>query len=83
MVEETAQDGLEYITNRYNIKDVFKEGFRDLLITGKGFYKVNIQNGDPYARRVDPRNIVFDDSFHSDYLDDSSWVGEERWLSIN
>jgi len=83
MVEETAQDGLEYITNRYNIKDVFKEGFRDLLITGKEFYKVNIQNGDPYARRVDPRNIVFDDSFHSDYLDEATWVGEERWLSIN
>lgn len=83
MIEETAQDGLEYVTNRYNIKDVFKEGFRDLLITGKEFYKVNIQNGDPYARRIDPRNIVFDDSFHSDYLDEATWVGEERWLSIN
>jgi len=83
MIEETAQDGLEYVSNRYNLKDVFKEGFRDLLVTGKEFYKVNIQNGDPYARRVDPRNIVFDDSFHSDYLDDAGWVGEERWLSIN
>ena len=83
MIEETAQDGLEYVVNRYNLKDVFKEGFRDLLITSKEFYKVGIQNGDPYARRIDPRNIVFDDSFHSDYLDDASWVGEERWLSIN
>ena len=83
MIEETAQDGLEYVTNRYNIKDVFKEGFRDLLITGKEFYKVNIQNGDPHARRIDPRNIVFDDSFHSDYLDEATWVGEERHLSIN
>ena len=83
MVEETAQDGLEYITNRYNLKDVYKEGFRDLLVTGKSFYKVTVQNGDPYVRRVDPRNIVFDDSFHSDYLDDAGWVGEERWMSIN
>jgi len=83
MVEETAQDGLEYIANRYNLKDVFKEGFRDLLITSKEFYKVSIQNGDPYARRIDPRNIIFDSSSHSDYLDDASWVGEERWLSIN
>jgi hypothetical protein len=83
MIEETAQDGLEYVTNRYNLKDVFKEGFRDLLVTGKEFYKINIQNGDPYVRRIDPRNIVFDDSFHSDYLDDAGWVGEERWLSIN
>ena len=83
MIEETAQDGLEYISNRYNIKDVFKEGFRDLLVTAKEFYKVNIQNGDPYVRRIDPRNLVFDDSFHSDYLDDASWVGEERWMSVN
>ena len=83
MIEETAQDGLEYIINRYNIKDVFKEGFRDLLVTGKEFYRVEIVNGDPYARRVDPRTIVYDYSSHSDYLDDASWVGEERWLSIN
>ena len=83
MVEETAQDGLEYVTNRYNLKDVMKEGFRDLLVTGKEFYKVSIQNGDPYVRRVDPRNIVYDDSFHSDFLDDAGWVGEERYLSVN
>ena len=83
MLEETAQDGLEYIANRYNLKDVFKEGFRDLLVTAKEFYKVSVQNGDPYVRRIDPRNIVFDATSHSDYLDDASWVGEERWLSIN
>ena len=83
MIEETAQDGLEYIINRYNVKDVFKEGFRDLLVTGKEFYKIDIQNGDPYVRRIDPRTIVFDSSVHSDYLDDASWVGEERWLSVN
>ena len=83
MIEETAQDGLEYVVNRYNLKDVFKEGFRDLLVTGKEFYKISVHNGDPHARRVDPRNIVYDDSFHSDYLDEASWVGEERWLSIN
>ena len=62
---------------------MFKEGFRDLLVTGKEFYKIGVTNGDPVARRVDPRNIVFDDSLHSDYLDDAAWVGEERWLSIN
>lgn len=83
MVEETAQDGLEYIVNRYNLKDVFREGFRDLLITSKEFYKTGISNGDPHARRVDPRSIIYDSSVHSDYLDDSQWVGEERWLSVN
>ena len=83
MIEETAQDGLQYIINRYNIKDVFKEGFRDLLVTGKEFYKIGIQNKDPYVRRIDPRNIICDGSSTSDYLDDAQWVGEERWLSVN
>ena len=83
MIEETAQDGLEYIVNRYNLKDVFKEGFRDLLVTGKEFYKLEISNGDPYVRRIDPRTIVYDYSVHSDYLDDATWVGEERWLTVN
>jgi hypothetical protein len=83
MVEEVAQDGLEYVLNRYHLKDKFKEGFRDLLVTGKEFYKVDVVNGDPHARRVDPRSIIYDTSIHSDYLDDAAWVGEERWLSVN
>jgi len=83
MVEEVAQDGLEYILNRYNLKDKFKEGFRDLLVTGKEIYKIDILNGDPQARRVDPRSVIYDSTIHSDYLDDAAWVGEERWLSVN
>ena len=83
MVEETAQDGLEYVINRYNVKDIFKEGFRDLLVTGKEFYKVEIKNGDPFVRRVAPRQSVFDASAHSDYIDEANWVGEERYMSVN
>jgi len=83
MVEETAQDGLEYLVNRYNYKDLFKEGFRDLLVTGKEFYKVDIIDRDPQVRRIDPRAIVYDIGMNSDYLDDATWVGEERWLSLN
>lgn len=83
MVEETAQDGLEYLTNSYGFRDLFSHGFRDLLITGKEFYKIYIRNGDPYVRRVDPRNFVYDIPSDSDYLDDSMWAGEERWLTPN
>ena len=83
MVEETAQDGLEYLISRYNYRDIFKEGFRDLLITGKEFYRVEVRDNNPFVRRVDPRSIVYDISGNSDYLDTSSWVGEERWLNYN
>ena len=83
MVEEVAQDGLEYLIQRYGLIEDFKNGFRDLLVTGKEFYKVYVKDGDPYCRRVDPRSIVFDIGIESDFLDDSQWVGEERWLTIN
>jgi len=83
MVEETAQDGLEYLIQKHNYRDKFKEGFRDMLVTGKEFYKIYDHNGDPFVRRVDPRNIVYEINASSDYLDDSSWVGEERYLSYS
>ena len=83
MVEETAQDGLEYLMQKYNYRDLFKEGFRDMLVTGKEFFRIYDRNGDPFVRRVDPRNIVYEINASSDYLDDSSWVGEERYLSYS
>jgi len=82
-VEEVVEDGLDYIINKYNLKDVFKTGFRDMLVTSKEFYKIYAKNGDPYVRRVDPRNLIYDTNSESDYLDDAQWVGEERWLSVN
>ncbi|MDG1859697.1 MAG: hypothetical protein P8I94_11365 [Emcibacteraceae bacterium] len=83
LIEEIVQDGLEYLTHNYHLKDVFKNGFRDLLVTGKEFFKTYIKDGDPYVRRVDPRSIVYDLGSESDYLDDSAWVGEERWLTAS
>jgi hypothetical protein len=83
MIEETAQDGLEYLVNSHGLRDLFAHGFRDLLVTGKEFYKVYIQGGDPMIRRVDPRNFVYDIPVDSDYLDDCMWAGEERWLTPN
>lgn len=82
-VEEVAQDGLEYLLQKYSLREVFKTGFRDLLVTSKEFYRVYIKNGDPYTRRIDPRSMVFDTNSDSDFLDDAQWVGEERWLTPN
>ncbi len=59
MVEETAQDGLEYLIQKYNYVDLFKEGFRDLLVTGKEFFRIYDHNGDPFVRRVDPRSVIY------------------------
>ena len=83
VIEESIRDGIDYLSEKYKMKKVFHEGMRDLLVTGKEFYKIYIKNGDPYFRRVDPRTFVFDKSIDSDFLDDAQWAGEERWLSVN
>ena len=82
-VEETVEDGLHYLKERHRWKDLFKNGFRDFLVTGKVFYKTEIINGDPHVRRIDPRNIAFDMNAESDYLDNAQWVVEQRWLGVN
>jgi len=66
LIEEVCQDGLDYLIDKYRVKDIFREGLRDFLVTGKVFYKVYVKNGDPYVRRVDPRNVAFDMSIESD-----------------
>jgi len=83
VIEESIHDGLDYLTQKYQLKHLFKEGLRDMLVTAKQFYKVYIKDGDPYVRRVDPRTFVYDKSIESDFLDRAQWCGEERWLNVN
>tara|TARA_R110000787_G_scaffold205068_1_gene315556 strand:+ start:3059 stop:5323 length:2265 start_codon:yes stop_codon:yes gene_type:complete len=83
LIEEVCQDGLDYLIDRHRLKDTFRDGLRDFLVTGKVFYKVYIKNGDPFTRRVDPRTLIWDKTVQSDYLEDAQWVAEERWLTVN
>tara|TARA_R110000764_G_scaffold59945_2_gene129048 strand:+ start:3132 stop:5387 length:2256 start_codon:yes stop_codon:yes gene_type:complete len=83
VIEESIRDGLDYLAEKYKMKKVFHEGMRDLLVTGKEFYKIYIKDGDPYLRRVDPRTFVYDKSIETDFIEDAQWAGEERWLSVN
>tara|TARA_R110000796_G_scaffold53618_2_gene125796 strand:- start:1122 stop:3383 length:2262 start_codon:yes stop_codon:yes gene_type:complete len=83
LIEEVCQDGLDYLIEKYRMKDMFRDGLRDFLVTGKVFYKVYVKNGDPYVRRIDPRTLIWDKTVQTDYLEDAQWVAEERWLTIN
>ena len=82
-IEEAAQDRLEYLIQEQGLKEIYKNGFRDLLITGKEFCKCEIVNGNPLTRRVDPRSIVYDVNDESEFIDQAQWIGEERWLTPN
>ena len=56
--------------------------FRDILIMGKGFLKLEVQNSLPFFRRVDPRFMIFDHNATDDFLSDSTFFGEVRYMSL-
>lgn len=82
-VEELTIIGLKYLTQRYDLKHVFKMGLYDECITAKEFYYQSIKNGDPFTRRVDPRALIYDMQSDSESLQSSAWVAEERFLTVN
>ena len=73
---------LKYVDKRMPWKTVREKIFQDVLIAGKGFVKCEIINGIPKARRVDPRNMIYDKHSEDDFLTDSSYFGEVRYMNL-
>lgn len=73
---------LKYIDKRTMWMSERTSLFRDVLISGKAFAKTEIVNGIPRARRVDPRYMVFDKYSENDFLTDSTYFGEVRYMNI-
>ncbi len=56
--------------------------FRDILIMGKCMAKVEIVDGLPRIRRIDPRLMIFDTNATDDFLTDATFWGEVRYMDI-
>jgi len=82
-VEDITFNGLRHLVHKYNLKNLFKQGLYDMCITSKEFYRIEVRNGDPYVRRVDPRALLYDVDNESETLQNSNWVAEERFLTVN
>jgi D-ribose pyranose/furanose isomerase RbsD len=82
MSEIILYHSLKYIDKRMPWSSLREKIFSDILIAGKGFVKCEIINGIPKARRIDPRNMVFDKYSEDDFLMDSSYFGEVRMMNI-
>lgn len=57
--------------------------FRDLLVMGAAFCRLEIVNGIPKTVRVDPRYMVWDVNAKDDFLSDSTYFGELCYMSIH
>lgn len=82
-IEQFVFIGLMHLIEKYHLQHVFKMGLYDMCITSKEFYYCSIKLGDPNVRRVDPRTLIWDVNSDTENLQDSAWVAEERFLTIN
>jgi len=73
---------LKAIDRKYNWGYERMALFRDILIAGRCFCKVEIQEGMPKYRRIDPRYMVFDSFSKDDFLTDSSYFGELYYMTL-
>jgi hypothetical protein len=82
-VEKQVNVGLKYCIEKWELKNVFKRGFYDLMICNKEFYRTYVKNGVPYAERLDPRQVIYDVNTDQEMLQDCLYAGIENWYTAN
>jgi hypothetical protein len=73
---------LRWLAKRYKWSYLRLAMFRDMLVQGKAFCKLEVVNGLPIFRRIDPRFMVYDTNATDDFLSDSTFFGEVRYMSM-
>lgn len=83
-LELIADKGINYMLQKYDLKNVFNDGFEDKLVTDKEFYYVDYHPGDddPIIRRVTPLNFYYSSDDEAQWVGDCEWAMEERWMTL-
>ena len=79
--EFVMESALKWLAKKFKWDYTRMQMFSDMLIMGRCFAKVEIINGLPKIRRVDPRLMIFDTNSTDDFLSDSTYFGEVRYMS--
>jgi hypothetical protein len=82
-MEDQAHVGLQFLIQKYNLKQVFKRGFYDMGKTNKEFYHVYIKNGDPFVEKCDPRAMIYDVDSDKETLQHALYAGIENYYTPN
>lgn len=82
MSETVLEFALRFMAAKYNWDYERLAVLRDILIAGRGFWRVDVVNGVPKPKRVDPRYMVFDRFATDDFLSDSTYFGEVEYLPV-
>ena|SRR3990167_1706414 len=79
--ERAANQALKYLIKFNDAAYEFNRGWKDLLVGGADLYWVGIINGEPKFRRVEPRYFWCERSSHSNFVDESQWAFEVRYMT--
>ena len=80
--EVIMEYALRFLAKKHNWNYERLSMFRDILIMGRFFVKLEIQDGLPYFRRIDPRFMIFYMNPTVDFLSDSTYFGEVQYMTI-
>ena len=83
MREVTAEKFLSYYKKKFRLKDVFATGWKDWLIAGEEFYRVEEVAGEVSVKRVNPLQLFFKIGENNDSIEECDQILEENYLTVN
>jgi hypothetical protein len=81
--EECAYHTLKYLQHKLDLSDQFSSGFKDGLIAGEEIYYVGVRNSEPYAERVNPTELSYDNSPGVRYIEDGEWAVRRMHMTVS
>ena len=83
MREVTAEKFLTYYKKHERLKDKFAAGWKDWLIAGEEFYRVEEVAGEARVIRVNPLQIFFKIGENNDSIEECDQILEENYMTVN
>lgn len=83
MRESTAEKFLKYYKKKFRLKDVWAQGWKDWLIAGEEFYRVEAVAGEAVVKRVNPLQVFFKIGENNDSIEECDQILEENYQTVN
>lgn len=83
MKEETANLFLQFYKKKFRLKDEFAKGWKDWLIAGEEFYRVEQVANEVVIKRVNPLQTWFFIPENTDSVEEASQILEQTYMTVN
>lgn len=81
--EKVANDLMQYYRKFLDLPNTFQEGWKDALIGGEEFYRIDIVGGEPRMQRVNPLNLYCTLPHNCDFIDKADKICEKNRMSVS